>query len=185
MASRSPGPRFFRPPAVYKPWRLLFSFSYGKIADQQPITEGRHIVKNPKPGGPSFARMVVALVLPMALQNLINVAVTSADVLMLERVGTEVLSGASLAGTIHHDPDLFRSDLGSRGAHRAVLGEGRHPDHRKGHGHRPSLFPDRGRRLFSGGGSCPGTHHAAVHRGRGGRGAGGGLSAYRRPLLSP
>ena len=44
--------------------------------------------------------MVVALVLPMALQNLINVAVTSADVLMLERVGTEVLSGASLAGQV-------------------------------------------------------------------------------------
>lgn len=57
-------------------------------------------MKNPKPGGPSFARMVVALVLPMALQNLINVAVTSADVLMLERVGTEVLSGASLAGQV-------------------------------------------------------------------------------------
>ena len=35
-----------------------------------------------------------------ALQNLINVAVTSADVLMLERVGTEVLSGASLAGQV-------------------------------------------------------------------------------------
>lgn len=52
------------------------------------------------PGGRSFARMVAALVLPMALQNLINVAVTSADVIMLGQVSTEVLSGASLAGQV-------------------------------------------------------------------------------------
>ena len=34
-----------------------------------------------------FYKMVFALVLPMALQNLINVGVTSADVIMLGRVG--------------------------------------------------------------------------------------------------
>ena len=35
------------------------------------------------------------MVLPIALQNLINVAVTSADVVMLGRVGETVLSGSS------------------------------------------------------------------------------------------
>lgn len=44
--------------------------------------------------------MVLGLVIPMAVQNLINVAVTSADVLMLGKVGEKVLSGASLAGQV-------------------------------------------------------------------------------------
>ena len=48
----------------------------------------------------SFYRNVFALVIPMAIQNLINVGVTEADVIMLGRVGEKVLSGASLAGQI-------------------------------------------------------------------------------------
>lgn len=47
-----------------------------------------------------FYRQVFALVIPMALQNLINVGVTAADVLMLGRVGEKVLSGASLGGQV-------------------------------------------------------------------------------------
>lgn len=47
-----------------------------------------------------FYKNVFALVIPMALQNLINVGVTAADVIMLGKVGEEVLSGASLAGQI-------------------------------------------------------------------------------------
>ncbi len=47
-----------------------------------------------------FYRDVFALVLPMAAQNLINVAVTSADVVMLGRVGETVLSASSLAGQV-------------------------------------------------------------------------------------
>ena len=47
-----------------------------------------------------FYKQVFMLVIPMALQNLINVGVTAADVLMLGRVGEKVLSGASLAGQI-------------------------------------------------------------------------------------
>lgn len=43
---------------------------------------------------------MIALTIPMALQNLINVGVTAADVLMLGKVGEKVLSGASLAGQI-------------------------------------------------------------------------------------
>lgn len=49
----------------------------------------------------SFYKKVFILVLPMALQNLINVGVTSSDVIMLGRVGEKVLSGASLGGQIY------------------------------------------------------------------------------------
>lgn len=48
----------------------------------------------------SFYKLVGALVLPMALQNLINVGVTSADVVMLGIVGDDVLAAASLAGQV-------------------------------------------------------------------------------------
>ena len=47
-----------------------------------------------------FYKSVLVLVVPMALQNLINVGVTAADVMMLGAVGENVLSGASLAGQI-------------------------------------------------------------------------------------
>ena len=49
----------------------------------------------------SFYRRMFALVLPMALQNLINVGVTTADVVMLGRVGETVLSASSLANQIY------------------------------------------------------------------------------------
>lgn len=48
----------------------------------------------------SFYKKVMMLVLPMAIQNLINVGITSSDVIMLGRVGEDVLSGVSLAGQI-------------------------------------------------------------------------------------
>ena len=44
--------------------------------------------------------MVCTLVLPMALQNLINVGVQSADVIMLGKVGETALSASSLAGQV-------------------------------------------------------------------------------------
>ncbi|MDD2971246.1 MAG: MATE family efflux transporter [Lachnospiraceae bacterium] len=47
-----------------------------------------------------FYRKVISLVIPMALQNLINVGVMAADVIMLGRVGETVLSGASLGGQV-------------------------------------------------------------------------------------
>ena len=47
-----------------------------------------------------FYKQVCLLIIPMALQNLINVGVSAADVFMLGRVGEKVLSGASLAGQI-------------------------------------------------------------------------------------
>lgn len=48
----------------------------------------------------AFYKKVFALVVPMALQNLINVGVTAADVMMLGKVGETVLSAASLAGQV-------------------------------------------------------------------------------------
>lgn len=48
----------------------------------------------------SFMRMVLVLVIPIALQNLINVGVNAADVIMLGNISEEVLSGASLGGQV-------------------------------------------------------------------------------------
>lgn len=48
-----------------------------------------------------FYKMVLGLVLPMAFQNLINVGVTSADVIMLGKVGEIALSASSLAGQVY------------------------------------------------------------------------------------
>ncbi len=47
-----------------------------------------------------FYKNVLWLVLPLALQNLINVGVTAADVFMLGKVSEEALSGASLGGQV-------------------------------------------------------------------------------------
>ena len=58
--------------------------------------------KNYCDGEKQFYKMVFSLVLPMAVQNLINVGVTAADVIMLGRVGETALSAASL-----HKPDQF------------------------------------------------------------------------------
>jgi len=48
----------------------------------------------------SFYKLVFSLVLPMALQNLINVGVSSADVIMLGKVSETALSACSLAGQV-------------------------------------------------------------------------------------
>ncbi len=48
-----------------------------------------------------FYGNVMRLVMPMALQNLINVGVTSTDVIMLGRVGETALSGVSLANQVY------------------------------------------------------------------------------------
>lgn len=60
-----------------------------------------------------FYRRVFLLVIPMALQNLINVGVTAADVIMLGKVGENVLSGASLAGQVQYIMVLFLFGLTS------------------------------------------------------------------------
>ncbi len=50
----------------------------------------------------SFFFTVFTLVFPMAMQNLINVAVNGADVLMLGKLGDTMLAGSSLAGQIQY-----------------------------------------------------------------------------------
>ena len=61
----------------------------------------------------SFYKSVLFLVIPMALQNLIDVGVMAADVFMLGRVGETALSGASLAGQIYYVMNLFLFGLTS------------------------------------------------------------------------
>lgn len=48
-----------------------------------------------------FLKIVFGLAFPIALQNLINTAVTTADVVMLGKVGETALSSGSLAGQVH------------------------------------------------------------------------------------
>lgn len=60
--------------------------------------------------------MVFALVLPMAIQNLINVGVTAADVIMLGKVGEIALSASSLANQINFILNLIIFGLTSGAA---------------------------------------------------------------------
>ena len=59
---------------------------------------------------------MAVLVLPIALQNLINVGVTSADVIMLGRVGENALSGVSLANQVYFILSLIYFGLTSGAA---------------------------------------------------------------------
>lgn len=60
-----------------------------------------------------FYRRVFTLVVPMALQNLINVGVTATDVLMLGKVSEQVLSGCSLGGQVFFIFNLFLFGISS------------------------------------------------------------------------
>lgn len=60
-----------------------------------------------------FYRTVLALLIPMALQNLINVGISSIDVIMLGRVGEKVLSGASLGSQVQFIMSLILFGLTS------------------------------------------------------------------------
>lgn len=64
----------------------------------------------------NFYYKVFALVIPMALQNLINVGVSATDVLMLGKVGEKVLSGCSLGGQVFWILSLFLFGASSGGA---------------------------------------------------------------------
>lgn len=56
---------------------------------------------NTKAEKQNFYKTVLALVIPMALQNLINVGVQAADVIMLGRLNEVAISAASLAGQVY------------------------------------------------------------------------------------
>lgn len=64
----------------------------------------------------SFYKMAFALVMPMALQNLINVGINSIDVLMLGKVSETVLSGAYLASQVQFIMNLIFFGLTSGAA---------------------------------------------------------------------
>ena len=64
----------------------------------------------------SFLKMTFSLVLPMAIQNLINTAITSADVMMLGKVGETALSASSLAGQVQFIMNLIFFGLTSGAA---------------------------------------------------------------------
>lgn len=64
----------------------------------------------------NFYKMVFALVLPIALQNLINVGVTSADVIMLGKVSETVLSASSLGNQVQFIMSLIFFGLTSGAA---------------------------------------------------------------------
>lgn len=63
-----------------------------------------------------FYKNVFSLVIPLALQNLINVGVTTADVVMLGKVGETSLSASSLAGQIQFIMSLILFGLTSGAA---------------------------------------------------------------------
>ncbi len=60
-----------------------------------------------------FYRKVFSLVIPMALQNLINVGVSATDVAMLGKVSEQVLSGCSLGGQVFFIFNLFLFGMAS------------------------------------------------------------------------
>lgn len=64
----------------------------------------------------SFGRTVLSLVLPLAIQNLINVAVNAADVFMLQMIGETSLSAASMAGQVQFILTLILFGLSSGAA---------------------------------------------------------------------
>jgi len=64
----------------------------------------------------TFGRTVLALVLPLAFQNLINVAVNSADVFMLQMISETSLSAASMAGQVYFIMSLIFFGLTSGAA---------------------------------------------------------------------
>ncbi|MEE1248040.1 MAG: MATE family efflux transporter [Lachnospiraceae bacterium] len=64
----------------------------------------------------NFYQKVFALVIPMALQNLINVGVSATDVLMLGKVGEKALSGCSLGGQMFWILSLFLFGAASGGS---------------------------------------------------------------------
>lgn len=74
----------------------------------------------------SFYKSVMILVLPMAIQNLINVGVTAADVFMLGYINDTVLSGASLAGQVQYIMSLIFFGITSGSAVLAAQYWGKH-----------------------------------------------------------
>jgi len=80
------------------------------------MSDAIHAPINSKLEKRAFYRMVFFLVLPIALQNLINTAVSSADVIMLNYVGQEALAAVSLATQVTFVLNLFYFGISSGSA---------------------------------------------------------------------
>lgn len=76
----------------------------------------RFDLKNNSNEARTFYKMAFALIMPMALQNLINAGISSIDVLMLGKVSETVLSAASLASQVQFIMTLFFFGLTSGAA---------------------------------------------------------------------
>lgn len=89
---------------------------FGKVKESE-----QHLNINWK----NFYLSVLALVIPMALQNLINVGVTAADVVMLGKVGEHALSGcfSGRAGTVYYDAVFIWADFRGDRFDCSVLGK--------------------------------------------------------------
>ncbi|NCB93592.1 MAG: MATE family efflux transporter [Clostridia bacterium] len=70
-------------------------------------------MQNQARGGGNFYRSLFRLVLPIAVQNLISTAVSSADVIMVGYVGQDALSSVSLANQIQFILTLVYSGIAS------------------------------------------------------------------------
>ena len=79
-----------------------------------------------------FYRNVFALVIPIAIQNLIN---DGCDHAWKSRREGVIRSISCRTDPIHHDTDLLRSDLRSNGSDGAVMGEERHQNDRESPGY--------------------------------------------------
>lgn len=73
-------------------------------------------ILNTKVEKKEFYKSVMALVLPMAIQNLINFGVNAVDVIMLGKVGEIALSASSLAGQVYFVLTLFAFGISSGAA---------------------------------------------------------------------
>lgn len=71
------------------------------------MSEALHAPLNSRQEKLSFYRMIFMLVLPITLQNLINTAVSSTDVVMLNYVGQNALAAVSLATQVSFVLNLF------------------------------------------------------------------------------
>lgn len=77
------------------------------------MSEALHAPLNSRLEKQAFYRMVFMLVLPIAAQNLINTAVSSADVVMLKYVGQDALAAVSAATQVSFILGLFFYGLSS------------------------------------------------------------------------
>jgi putative MATE family efflux protein len=75
---------------------------------------------------PTFGRQLAALVIPIALQNLINAAVGAADVFMLSFINQTAIAGVSLASQLVFVQQLFLSSISTGATMLAAQYWGKH-----------------------------------------------------------